>query len=70
MKMKRGLTAHETRYDELPEVMEMECRTCDHAKKSSGGLLYCILFGIFIRASHDLCRYHKNHEDDHAEKQT
>lgn len=48
----------------------MKCRTCDHSKESGGYMLYCILFGIFIRADHDRCKYHKDQEAEHAEKQT
>ena len=36
----------------------MTCRTCEESKRH-GTARFCVLYGIYIRADHPGCKYHK-----------
>ena len=39
--------------------MHNTCGNCKNARKGSGSMVYCLLYGIFIRKDYDGCMYGK-----------
>lgn len=37
----------------------MICRECENSRGSGGNMIYCRLFGIFVRNDYDGCKYHR-----------
>lgn len=48
-------------------TMEASCVFCEYSKKNAGKMVFCILFGIFIHASHTGCKYQKPRRNGIAE---
>lgn len=42
----------------------MICGSCGNAKRNAGSMVYCLLFGIFIHAGHQGCKYHDGGDRD------
>ncbi len=37
----------------------MNCGNCEISRNSGQEMVYCRLYGIYIRAGHEGCKYHK-----------
>ena len=43
---------------------EHSCGNCKNGRKSGGNMIYCRLYGIFIRKDYDGCRYEVREQKD------
>ena len=37
----------------------MSCGECENSRGSGTGMVYCLLYGIYIRSDYDGCKYHR-----------
>lgn len=37
----------------------MTCCECGNSRGSGSGMVYCLLYGIYIRSDYSGCKYHK-----------